>query len=249
MVDDPSHQNYMIDDLVSPDSFAQWLETRNEPNGLKDEARAAINAFREFLSEPNSLSLETLYTAACHSRFLVWEVGLPLLARLAEQSAEARLMVDKMTFEAKAEVRRRSVQYISDRYSKSFCIAMLTRLLSDRSAKVRDFAACRVCCLNLREMLPGLEITLRSEPDPAARYGMDFAFHMIRDGYFFDKRPEHQVLWLYYPNLFPAASPWYRDAQERWENGDPIEEIKADTIKAQPEINISRRPWEWPDDM
>ena len=146
----------------------------------------------------------------------------------------------------KAEIRRRSIQYITDRYSKSFCIVVLTRLLHDRSLKVRDFAASRIAYLNLREMMPVLEIAMQSETDPDTQRDMSQVFHLMRDGCFFDDRPEHKTLWLYFPDLFPAATPWVLDAQNRWEKGDSIEVIKSETLKANPEINLLRREWEWP---
>ncbi len=76
--------NTDFDPLPWPDNFADWLQRRTEPATLKAIAYSAIDAFRTFHSGTinRNGSLDTLYFAACHPRFVVWEVALPLLAKL-----------------------------------------------------------------------------------------------------------------------------------------------------------------------
>jgi predicted transcriptional regulator with HTH domain len=236
--------------LPWPDNFADWLERRSEPASLKAIAYSAIDAFRNIHSGTitRDSSLETLYFAACHPRFVIWEVALPLLAKLSEADKSAREKIVALSHEGKAELRRRSIQYMNDRYPRSYCVSILSRLLTDRSAKVKDVVAGRISSLNLTELLPAIEHALAEEKDAKAQWCYNHVLSLMRDGYHYDIRDKDATLWLYYPEQYPARSPYIREAQLRFENGEDISKIKTDTLRQHPHMLLGRRDWEWGDE-
>ena len=236
--------------LPWPDNFADWLQHRSEPATLKAIAYSAIDAFRTLQKGTITRDgpLDTLYLAARDPRFVVWEVALPLLAKLSETDKAAREKIVALSHDGKAELRRRSVQYMNDRYSRSYCISILSRLLTDRSAKVKDVVAGRIACLNLTELLPAIEQALAQEKDAKVQWCYTHVMSLMRDGYHYDIRDKDATLWLYYPERFPASSPCIRDAQLRFENGDDIGKIKADCLREHSHILLCRRDWEWGDE-
>ncbi len=75
----------------------------------------AIDAFESITHDRKTIDepLNDLYLAASHARFVVWEVGLALLAQIASQSKDARAKILELARERKAENRKRSIQYLS----------------------------------------------------------------------------------------------------------------------------------------
>lgn len=242
--------NTDFDPLPWPDNFADWLQRRTEPATLKAIAYSAIDAFRSFHSGTinRNGSLDTLYFAACHPRFVVWEVALPLLAKLSETDKSAREKIFALSQVGKAELRRRSIQYINDRYPRSYCVSILSRLITDRSAKVKDVVAGRISSLNLTELLPAIQHALAQEKDPKIQWCYNHALSLMRDGYHYDIREKDATLWLYYPEQYPASTPYIRDAQLRFEDGEDIRKIKADTLHQHSHMLLGRRDWEWDDE-
>jgi hypothetical protein len=118
--------NTEFEPLPWPDNFADWLRHRNEPESLKAIAYTAIDSFRAIVNGAISRdgSLDSLYLAACHPRFVVWDVALTLLAKLGESDKHAREKIVALSHESKAELRRRSVQCLNDRYSRSYRTAL-----------------------------------------------------------------------------------------------------------------------------
>jgi hypothetical protein len=242
--------NTDFDPLRWQDNFADWLQRQNEPATLKAIAYSAIDAFRTFRGGTiaRDASLDTLYFAVCHPRFVVWEVALPLLAKLSETDKSAREKMVTLSHEGKAELRRRSIQYVSDRYPRSYCVSILSRLLTDRSAKVKDVVAARILCLNLTELLPAVEHALAQEKDTKIQWCYNHVLSLMRDGYHYDTREKDATLWLYYPEQYPARSLYVRDAQLRFEHGEDISTIKADTLRQHSHMLLGRRDWEWDDE-
>jgi hypothetical protein len=72
---------------------------------------------------------------------------------------------------------------------------------------------------------------------------------LMRDGYLYDNRGRAATLWLYYPELYPVSSPYIRDAQLRFENGDDIDQIKMDSLQKHSHILLGGRDWEWGDEI
>lgn len=243
--------NTEFEPLPWPDNLADWLRHRNEPESLKAIAYSAIDSFRAIANGTISHrgSLDSLYLAACHPRFVVWEVALPLLAKLGELDKHAREKIFALSHESKAELRRRSIQYLNDCYSRSYCVKILSRLLTDRSPKVKDAVAGRIACLNLTELLPAIEQALAEEKDVKVQWCYTHIMSLMRDGYHYDNRDNAATLWLYYPELYPASSPYIRDAQLRFENGDDIDQIKIDSLRQHSHILLSGRDWEWGDEI
>ncbi len=91
-------------------SYREWLDSRSEPPELKIIAVRAIDAFESITHNRRTVEepLNDLYSAASHPRFVVWEVGLTLLAQLAEHSKDARAKILDLAHDRKAENRRRS---------------------------------------------------------------------------------------------------------------------------------------------
>lgn len=219
--------NAAFEPLPWPDNFTDWLNHRSEPTSMKDIAHSAIDAFKTCSNRTKFCDgqLDTLYLAACHPRFVVWGVGLPLLAKLAETNRHAREKIVELSRESKAEFRRRSIQYLNDRYPRLYCVSILSRLLIDRSAKVKDVVAGRIACLNLTELLPSIEQALAQEKEPAIQWSYAHVISLMRDGYHYDVRGDGPTLWLYYPDLYPASSLCVGDAQLRFERGENIDKI------------------------
>ena len=243
--------NTEFEPLPWPDNFADWLRHRNEPESLKAIAYSAIDSFRAIVNGAISRdgSLDSLYLAACHPRFVVWDVALALLAKLGESDNHAREKIVALSHESKAELRRRSILYLNDRYSRSYCVRILSRLLTDRSPKVKDVVAGRIACLNLKELLPAIEQALAQETDVKVQWCYSHVMSLMRDGYHYDNRGKAATLWLYYPELYPASSPYIRDAQLRFENGDDIDQIKMDSLQKHSHILLGGRDWEWGDEI
>jgi hypothetical protein len=194
----------------SPDLIRQWVAQRHEASALKELAYEAIDAFeRATGSNVSSIdSLHMLTAAAMHSRFVVWDVGLLLLARLGESNAMARSCISDLAHSKKMEHRRRSIQYITDRYPRSFCISLLSGLLADRSVKVRAFAACRIERLNLRELTSLLENTFEQESNNEARFDFEFSIAMLRNNYYENENANGYSLVLRCDRLFPPIHYW-----------------------------------------
>lgn len=236
--------------LPWPENFVDWLQHQKEPDALKAIATSAIDAFRS-LSNGTILRegpLSILYEAACHPRFVVWEVGLPLLAKLAETDSDARAKIAALSCEGRSELRRRSIQYLIDRHSRSFCLSILRRLLTDRSAKVKDVVAARISSLNLTELIPALEHALSEETNSGIRWSYTHVISLMQHGFHYDARDDKSTLWLQYPDAFPVSAICISEAQSRFEKGDDIEQIKADCLQRYPHMFHGRRDWDWGDE-
>ncbi|SMP80116.1 hypothetical protein SAMN06265222_1453 [Neorhodopirellula lusitana] len=188
----------------------QWLDRSNESDDHKELAFASIDAFQHAIASaaPSTESLRVITEAAMHSRSLTWDVGLQLLARLGEDSDEARACIAKLAESSKMEQRRRSIQYISDRYPRPFCVTLLSKLLSDRSAKVRGFAAYRMELLNLKELTPLLQDAIKLEGNDEARFELEFALGLLRDNYYQCENAGQYKLILRCDRQFPPYKVW-----------------------------------------
>ncbi|MBS0261508.1 MAG: hypothetical protein JSS02_06080 [Planctomycetes bacterium] len=175
----------MSDKRPSPDDFRDWLRGRHEPAALQTVVFQASDSYERAVREGERLEpLAELLAAASHPRVVVWEVALPLLARLAETAPPVRLKIAERAASRRLELRRRSIQYLTDRSPREFSVPLLGRLLHDRSGRVRGFAASRSERLGLTELLPALEQALAVESDSTARFELTYACHMLRDGDF-----------------------------------------------------------------
>ncbi len=194
----------------SPNSLRQWVTQRHEPSELTDVAITAIDAFEDAIASviPSSEPLRVLTAAATHPRIVVWDIGLMLIARLGETKDEARRCIVELAQSKKMEHRRRSIQYITDRYPRSFCLTLLSELLADRSAKIRGFAACRIERLNLRELIPLLENVCERETHTDARFELDFSLAMLRNDYYEYENANGYTLVLRCDRLFPPVHHW-----------------------------------------
>lgn len=190
-------------------------------------------------------AIETLYQSAVHSRVVVWDVGLALLAKLSETDASARGKLLELSSDRKAELRRRSIEYLCDRHSRAFCVSILQRLLADRSAKVRDLAASRVVSLNLHELQTPIRKALEAEENATVQWSFHHALALLENGYHYDDSKETPTLWLYFPDKFPARRTFLADAQQRFENGDDIDTVKAAMLAEHSHLLLGSRDWDW----
>jgi hypothetical protein len=150
MTDLPSRE--IMDYRASPQSYRDSLDSRREPPASKDIASRAVDAFEIALAKGDGdieESLDPIYAAATHSRRVVWETGLPILAQLGQGSAAARKRIMSLATAKQAEIRRRSAQYLNDLYTRDFCVNLLGLLVEDASPAVRGFAAAQCNKLNL----------------------------------------------------------------------------------------------------
>jgi hypothetical protein len=231
----------------SPQSYRKWLESRQEPRELKMIAVRAIDAFESLSHDQMAIeeALDCLYFAASHSRFVVWEVGLPLLARVAEQSQDARARILELAREPKAENRRKSIQYLSDGFPRTFCTAILDELLTDRSAKVRGFSAGRCCSLALNELIPSIAAARSIEKDPTAQFELDFAFYLMRDNFFEYENANGYNLVLNFPEEYPSRQVWPGQISKEMVSRDGVEAIRNRFRALHFHLGVQRRPWNW----
>ena len=233
---------------ATPDSFRSWIDGRHESAELKQIARDAVGDYESAVANPEALEfVHRLYEAATHSRFVVWEVGLPLLSQLAASSNLAQQKIQLMTTERKSELRRRSIQYLDDYYPRSFCLDLLQPLLRDRSAKVRGFAASRIEGLGLVELLPDLETALQLEKNKIARFELEYSFGMLRDGYF-EMDNSGYCLAIRNAESGPGGAVWIRHFRKAPLSADRVRELGIDTVCREVLDNQNLRPlrtWQW----
>lgn len=228
-------------------SYREWLDSRSEPPELKIIAVRAIDAFesithdRETIEEP----LNDLYLAASHQRFVVWEVGLPLLAQIAEHSKDARAKILNLAHDRKAENRRRSIQYLSDGFPRTFCTAILAELLMDKSARVRGFTAGRCCALALNELLPSISMARAIEKDQTAQFELDFAFHLMRDNFYEYENSNGYNIVLNFPEEYPARHVWPGQVTKDMVLIEGVEAVRSRIRAENFSLGILRRPWNW----
>lgn len=233
----------------SPEDYRSWLAGRHESEDLKAIALRAISLYVRAKEEPNSSDqfLDELLTAAAHPRFVVWEVALPLLAELAECSAASRTRIRALASNKDSELRRRSIQYINDNYPRDFCVDLLRLMLTDRSSRVRGFAAGRIESLNLVELLPLMDEALSREKNAATRFEIEFSMCLLRDNHFeYDNHNGYNLVLRFADN-------WPR--QIVWPGGLTREEVRAvgvdcirDQVRESPGFKdwiADGRPWAW----
>lgn len=228
-------------------SYLRWLESRNEPPELKMIAVRAIDAFESITHDRKTIEepLNCLYLAASHPRFVVWEVGLPLLAQIAERSSDARAKILDLAHDRKAENRRRSIQYLSDGFPRTFCVAILAELLMDKSARVRGFSAGRCCGLALNELLPSISKARAIEKDQTAQFELDFAFHLMRDNFYeYEDRNGYNIV-LNFPEEYPACYVWPGQVTKDMVSSEGVEAIRSRIRAENVSLGILRRPWNW----
>jgi hypothetical protein len=236
----------------SPASFREWLASRHEPDTLKHVASQAIDCYESAASLPDGESdIHDLFEAAIHKRFVVWEVGLPLLSRLAERSAPARKKIETLTQDKKMELRRRSIQYLNDFYPRNFCIAVLRKLLSDRSAKVRGLAAHRIEGLDLSELQSDLEQALLTENNEVAHFELEYSLCLLRDSYY-EMDNSGYCIALRQIDSGPPLTTWIRQFEGEPLTARRVRELGVDVLRN----NVfSRQPlkalraWAWQSDQ
>ena len=242
----------MTDQDPSPESIRQWLAQRPDASEFRNLALEAVDAFELVIASatPCVEAMDKLGCAAMHSEFVIWDVGLLLLSHLGESQSDARSRIAELAHSRKMEHRRRSIQYISDRYPSSFCRSLLSELLCDRSAKIRGFSASRIERLNLREMIPTLEVALQQESHAGARFEIEFSLALLRDNYFEYENTNGYTMVLRCDQLFPPVHHWpshiagervSRDTVGRHGIPVAIEEMRQSSVIQA--VNATRRPW------
>lgn len=226
---------------LTADEFREWLERRHESDDVKRLAARAIDNF-ELVSDGgrNAVgALDELAVAAAHPRFVVWEVALPLLSRLAEVHAPARVHLQAMSQARTAEVRRRSLQYLGTAHPRSFVKNLLVKLLGDKSAQVRGFAAGRVEQLDCGELLPALDAARSQETNVKARFEITYAAALLRDGF----HEMHEHGYCVAVRTAPGVAVWIRQfagnpltPQRLAELG--IAYLQAELRKLQPDLQV-----------
>jgi len=246
-MDQPSEG--ICDFHFTPQSFRDWLNHRRETKSLKSIASRAIDAFEMAWDNSHGIEhlLDAMYSAATHPRFVVWEVGLPLLSRLAQRSVDARERISSLAVARQAEIRRRSIQYLNDLYPRAFCVDLLRLLLADRSAVVRGFAAGRTERLNLHEMLPTLQAVRDKEKNKTAVFELELAIHLLRDNFFEYENSNGYNLVLRFPELWPPMVIWPAQIDRERVMRDGIDAIRRE-VRDQSvggAVGGLRRPWAW----
>ncbi|MCA8993589.1 MAG: HEAT repeat domain-containing protein [Planctomycetaceae bacterium] len=235
----------------SPGDFRSWIDGRHESDELKQSARDAVDDYESALAACNAAdSVDRLYDAAIHFRSIVWEVALPLLSQLAGSSDLARQCIQRMSTERNSELRRRSIQYLDDFYPRSFCIQLLHALLQDRSAKVRGFAASRIEGLGLVELLPNLKTALHSEKNKVARFELDYALCLLRDGYYEMHRSGY-CLAIRNADSGPGGAVWIRNFRGKPLSAERVRELGIEVVCREVLDNHGvkpLRPWQWKDE-
>ena len=149
---------------IDSQSFRDWLQSQKAHAELIAVSTQAIDDYDSLNASNDKASelLDRLASATEHARFVVSEVALPLLSRIAVTSSEARQRIHVMSHSRKMEMRRRSIQYLNG-LPREFCVDLLTRLLADKSARNREYAARKIECHDLKQLLPLLEVTISNE--------------------------------------------------------------------------------------
>lgn len=238
-----------MNDDFRPDSqsYREWLGSRSEPPELKIIAVRAIDAFESITHDRKTIEepLIDLYFAASHPRFVVWEVGLPLLAQIAEHYEDARAKILNLAHDRKSENRRRSIQYLSDGFPRKFCIALLAELLMDKSARVRGFAAGRCCGLALNELLPSIAISRATEKAQTTKFELDLAFHLMRDNFYEYEDCNGYHIVLNFPEEYPARHVWPGQVTKDMVLSEGVEAVRSRIRAENVSLGILRRPWNW----
>lgn len=233
--------------LSEAESLRDWVEQQAASSDQTSIAMEAINACRQFVttSERADQCLDSIQTAALHPQFVVWNVGLYLLARLAEDDARALTKIQEMAVHRLREYRRRSIQFLSDRYPRSFVVNLLTRLLKDRAASVRDAAIGRVCSLALTEVIPELASAQGSEPDTEVRWCLAFTEQLMRDNYCEYENENGYNIAFYYPELCPAITVWPGQVTRADIDREGLDVIRDRVKTDRVDILESRHAWRW----
>lgn len=239
----------MLGEYQIPESYRSWIDSRHEPVELKRVAYRAVDCYEQLASgdHQDEQTLDELYEAACHPRFVVWDVGLALLFHLSETSTWARRRIEAMAGESKAELRRRSFQYLSDDFPRTFCVKLLSGRLADRSAKVRGLAASRIETLGLRELLPHLEEALAKERNDATRSEMKFAMGLLRDNYY-ERENNGYALVLRNGDRGPGGTVWISQFRMEPLSAERVREIGIDVIRNEVLGHERHQPirlWRW----
>ena len=174
--------------------YREWLKHQKAPEELIAESSQAIADYDTIAASPKDTAtpLERLSTAAMHSRFVVWDVALALLSRLAATLPAARDHILKMSHSSRLQIRQRSMLYIGGLPS-DFCAELVGRLLSDRSAKVRSYAATKIECLDLTQLVPNLDGAADKETDAQAQEIMQLNASLMRQGYVEYNEPFYSI--------------------------------------------------------
>lgn len=239
----------MSTDQLSPSDFRAWLDARRDPPALKEIAFQAIACFeRATLDNESAAAIEELFAAAIHPRFVVWEVALPLLAQLAQSSLAARKKIEILAASPQKEWRRRAIQYLNDFFPRDFCVKILSSLLGDRSAQVREFSASRIEGLGLTELLPNLEQAWRSERNSVLQEQLECAYRLLRDDYIELERSGY-VIAFRNADTGPNGVVWISSFENEPLTPSRVRELGVDKLRRmvlEAHSFPPSRPWAWP---
>lgn len=172
-----------------------WLAHQKASPDQIRMASQAIDDYEAVFASPgdSALELARLNNAALHPRKVVWEVSVTFLAALAAKHPAAREYLNAMSMSSKVRIRERSI-YILGGLPRDFCLDIVGRLLSDRSAKLRCYAATRVECLDLTELQPELRGIADREKDSKTREAIRLLADLMEHGFIENKTPPYSIL-------------------------------------------------------
>lgn len=193
------------------DSFREWLDQRHEPEALKSIAYSAIDSYESFKanSKPSNIAaLDELFAATCHKNFVIWDVAMWLLFRLARKSKLARDYIRRLVHSKKHGLRQRSLLGLGPKHPRKFSCEICEQLIADRAQIVRWTAARKIEALDLQELLPLLELAVEREVDEQLCAEMELFVSLMRDGYHVETtdgfylsirvEPGHRVCFSYF---------------------------------------------------
>ena len=172
--------------VASVESYRTWIDQNLEEPERRRLASRALDAFErlEIAASIATGELRPILDAVkCHY-VRVWEIGADLLNRLAFNHQAAQEALIALLHEKKASVRFQSIALLGWSSVPTSLASCLIRLgLCDKSYEVRGRVAEAAYQLGLVEVIPDLEGSLVTEKHSVARYCMEFAVALLRDGY------------------------------------------------------------------
>lgn len=169
------------------DWFEPWLRDYLRPRYPELEATLvrAIEAY-EMIHQTGRATPELLapiVAAASSPRRLVLNNAVPLLSRLIGPFAEARDAVASMAQDSRCHVRFNAMACLDISAPPALALPLLRQGLQDRSARVREKAACQASRLRIRELIPDLEQAESRERNVPTKESITFSLKLLRDGY------------------------------------------------------------------
>ena len=206
--------------------YAAWFERRTGPRNLKIEKEIlAIASAYDKAMETGVLTeeqLQMVVDGVSSRNQLMWDSTSSLLRKLAERWQIAADAILQLSRSNRAHARFAAICCLSKNIDDSITNVVLKAALVDKSGKIRSKAGETAFLLDLRSLIPDLELTLLSETNVQVKGSLELCLRMLRDGLWLKSMPDGRTDVVVRTVRWSIASKTYSEAELRVKGIDAI---------------------------